>query len=707
MRMFSKIFPILLSLVLAISLCPAPALAISLATADAELTVQVAGTDDYPYKNASTSATDRWNFVARQCTSFVAWRLNNDNGLAFSNSYLGGAKSGSTAGRWSHAKYWGEVARSRGIAVDMNPAVGAVAWWSTGSHGHVAWVKSVDGSNVSIEEYNYESPVYHTRTISKDSVSGYIHFKDLGSSHRTSGCAKVSVASGTYLVQSKIGSRVIDIHNASQNDGENAKVWQPAGNASQIFNIGWNDGLQANYIQLKASGKFLDAEGGDAKASNVVQWSGNGGKNQNWVFEDAGDGYVYIRNLFDCYLDLANLEDANGANVQTWEFNGGDNQKWKLVRVSGEPKTVVADGSYIVQSKVGNRVIDIHNASKEAGENAKVWQPAGNVSQIFTVGKNSDLDANYIQLKASGLFLDSEGGGPYKGNVSQHPGNGGWNQNWFAESAGDGYYYIRNLFGYYLDLDNGRDENGANVSTWDFNGGDNQKWKLLKVSGKTQSDIAAGTYSLVSKQSGKALDIAGGSAKEGANAQIRAVDGSASQLFSIAKNTSLGAFNVKLKASGLVLDAAGGESKECNVAQYKDHHGWNQSWFFEDAGDGYYYVRNMLGYYLDVEGAKKTDGSNVGAYMFNGGDNQKWKLVKPSAAKASIAGATVAKVKAKKYTGKAIKPKPKVTYKGKALKRGTDYTLSYKNNKKRGTATITVKGKGNFKGTKTVKFKIK
>ena len=83
------------------------------------------------------------------------------------------------------------------------------------------------------------------------------------------------------------------------------------------------------------------------------------------------------------------------------------------------------------------------------------------------------------------------------------------------------------------------------------------------------------------------------------------------------------------------------------------------------------------------------------------------KTVTFEIAKASVKSAKAAKVKAKKYTGKAVKPSPKLTYNGKKLKKGADYTLKYKKNKKRGTATITVKGKGNFKGTKTVKFKIK
>lgn len=72
----------------------------------------------------------------------------------------------------------------------------------------------------------------------------------------------------------------------------------------------------------------------------------------------------------------------------------------------------------------------------------------------------------------------------------------------------------------------------------------------------------------------------------------------------------------------------------------------------------------------------------------------------------AIKDTKVATIKAQKYTGKAIKPIIKVTYGKKTLKKGTDYTVTYKNNKKVGTATIVITGKGNYAGTKTVKFKI-
>ena len=71
-----------------------------------------------------------------------------------------------------------------------------------------------------------------------------------------------------------------------------------------------------------------------------------------------------------------------------------------------------------------------------------------------------------------------------------------------------------------------------------------------------------------------------------------------------------------------------------------------------------------------------------------------------------IAETTVASIPAKTYTGSALKPAPTVKDNGTKLVKGTDYTVSYKNNTKAGTATVTITGKGNYTGTKTATFKI-
>jgi len=63
-------------------------------------------------------------------------------------------------------------------------------------------------------------------------------------------------------------------------------------------------------------------------------------------------------------------------------------------------------------------------------------------------------------------------------------------------------------------------------------------------------------------------------------------------------------------------------------------------------------------------------------------------------------------VKDQVYTGKALKPKVTVKYGKKTLKKGTDYTVTYKSNKAVGTATVVVKGKGGYTGSKKATFAI-
>ncbi len=120
---------------------------------------------------AQDSLIDPWRLYNRECTSFCGWRLQSRNGYII-------------AGAYGNAQDWGTHARNDGYTVDKNPAIGAIAWWYySATSGHVAWVEAVNGSNVTIEEYNKDlTGHYKEEVISAGSVTDYIHFKDLTSS---------------------------------------------------------------------------------------------------------------------------------------------------------------------------------------------------------------------------------------------------------------------------------------------------------------------------------------------------------------------------------------------------------------------------------------------------------------------------------------------------------------------------------------------
>jgi cell wall-associated NlpC family hydrolase/surface antigen len=110
------------------------------------------------------SVVDPWGEYNRECVSWVAWKVQENDGIKLSG--LGSAYQ------------WGGNAPKFGGVVNQTPTVGSVAWYSGGRAGHVAWVTAVQGQTISVSEYNYEIPGgYGTRTgLPWSTFTGYIHF---------------------------------------------------------------------------------------------------------------------------------------------------------------------------------------------------------------------------------------------------------------------------------------------------------------------------------------------------------------------------------------------------------------------------------------------------------------------------------------------------------------------------------------------------
>lgn len=108
------------------------------------------------------------------------------------------------------------------------------------------------------------------------------------------------------------------------------------------------------------------------------------------------------------------------------------------------------------------------------------------------------------------------------------------------------------------------------------------------------------------------------------------------------------------------------------------------------AGDKTYYVR-VRSY------------TNVNGKVYYGA----WSDIKSiKTANNDITKATVSGISTKAFTGKAITQNVTVKVGNTVLKNGTDYTVSYSNNKKVGKATVKITGKGKYGGVITKTFKI-
>lgn len=127
---------------------------------------------------------------------------------------------------------------------------------------------------------------------------------------------------------------------------------------------------------------------------------------------------------------------------------------------------------------------------------------------------------------------------------------------------------------------------------------------------------------------------------------------------------------------------------------YTDWNEWNENvgyrqdvYTINELQAGTYYIR-VTGYYYG------TAYASTGTY----------RLMLDTSA--TLADAEIASVSDKTYTGKAIVPSVTVTYNGRTLRKGIDYTVTCSNNINPGKASIVIKGIGEYTGTNSVQFYI-
>ncbi|KAJ2357882.1 hypothetical protein GGF43_001188, partial [Coemansia sp. RSA 2618] len=125
--------------------------------------------DDYRYKG-QCDEVDPWNFYICQCVSFVAQRINERQGIYFTNRYKGQI--------WGNANEWVDAAHnSPNVTVDLVPRKGCIAQHSRSKLGHVAWVHSVNykKKTMTIEQYNVDPHKYSKETVAWDVFDYFIH----------------------------------------------------------------------------------------------------------------------------------------------------------------------------------------------------------------------------------------------------------------------------------------------------------------------------------------------------------------------------------------------------------------------------------------------------------------------------------------------------------------------------------------------------
>lgn len=126
-------------------------------------------------------------------------------------------------------------------------------------------------------------------------------------------------------------------------------------------------------IENVASGKVLELSSRDARA--VQQWPRAHRKSQQWVIEDAGNGYVSIKSAVNgLALDVEGGRAKDGARVIVSSPTAGDSQLWKIEH-GGE-------GLVRFTSRLG-KALDLPHGSRNDGVQYETWDTASQDNQRF------------------------------------------------------------------------------------------------------------------------------------------------------------------------------------------------------------------------------------------------------------------------------------------------------------------------------------
>lgn len=142
--------------------------------------------------------------------------------------------------------------------------------------------------------------------------------------------------------------------------------------------------------------------------------------------------------------------------------------------------------------------------------------------------------------------------------------------------------------------------------------------------------IANGTYRILNRKSGKALEVANQSTANGANVQQWAYSGGNHQRWTI---THLGMqrYSIIGVGSGKALEVNGGSQSfggNVDIWPYSST-SHNHIWIVTPY-DGYYRIQALhSGQALNVNAGSTADGGNVVQYPFDGGTNSQWSFVAP------------------------------------------------------------------------------
>jgi hypothetical protein len=292
--------------------------------------------------------------------------------------------------------------------------------------------------------------------------------------------------------------------------------------------------LLSTLIINRSSGQALDdPNGAPAPGIGMIQWTPNGGPNQQWDFRLLQNGDFIIQNV-----NSGKVLDDPGASpfnltpiIQSdWAiYEQAANQWWKLDPV------YPFQGYFEIQNVASGKFLDDPASSIVPGTQIIQYDWNGGANQQWHLDCPLWVDSSTIENSASGQVLDDPNYSVDDGTqIIQWGFNDGPNQWWNFLLLNDGEYVIQNAWsGLVLTNPGSSLDNGTGIVQQEWKGGANQQWVLEATNPGIDPNANYGWFRLVNLASGQVLDDPNSSRDSGTGIIQWERDGGNNQLWSI------------------------------------------------------------------------------------------------------------------------------------------------------------------------------
>ncbi|MFD5541219.1 alpha-L-fucosidase, partial [Streptomyces sp. NPDC127079] len=168
-------------------------------------------------------------------------------------------------------------------------------------------------------------------------------------------------------------------------DNFSGTSWTFSADNPDLRNTGNNDAITSLKVIFDPNAYFrvtnvtdglaLDSAGNVPSGSNLIQWTWNGGSNQQWQAIDLGNGYYRLVNRTNGMAADGWGSTGDGAPAQQAPWNGGNNQQWQI--------TDRGNGCYSIANRGTGLVLD-GGGNVTSGSVTKQWHWTGSTNLQWT-----------------------------------------------------------------------------------------------------------------------------------------------------------------------------------------------------------------------------------------------------------------------------------------------------------------------------------